>query len=69
MDAEHRHELKTNELAEVMTHFPAFFKKHGRQVIGAVLIAAAIISYFVFDKKDQKENSERQIHPCIRAYG
>ena len=61
MDAEHRHELKTNELADWIGHLPEFCKKNGSTIIGVVLIIAAIISYFGFKTKKDKANVEQQI--------
>lgn len=60
MDAEHRHELKTNELADWMAHFPEFCKKNISRIIGFTLIGAAVISYFVFEKTSQSANLEQQ---------
>lgn len=43
MDAEHRHELKTNELADFLGHLPDFFRKYSNQIIGIILILVALI--------------------------
>ena len=59
MDSEHRHELKTNELAEWIEHFPQFCKKNGSTIIGAILIICAILSYFVFKGKSQQAGQEQ----------
>jgi hypothetical protein len=61
MDSEHRHELKTNELAEWIEHFPEFCKKNTRQIIGALLIIAAVISYFFFKSSGQQADIEQQV--------
>jgi tetratricopeptide (TPR) repeat protein len=50
MDAEHRHELKTNELAAWMMHFPDFCRRNASTLIGVVLIVAAAAVY-VYGKK------------------
>jgi len=55
MDAEHRHELKTNELADWINHFPEFCKKNYRRIIGVALIIAAIVSHFAI--RAHKTNS------------
>ncbi|MBW8017919.1 MAG: hypothetical protein FVQ82_17245 [Planctomycetes bacterium] len=60
MDAEHRHELKTNELNEILTHFPGFCKKHAHTIIGVALIIVAIISYFGFKSSKQKASGKQQ---------
>ena len=43
MDSEHRHELKTNELAGWISHAPDYLKKNYMQVVGVALILAAIV--------------------------
>lgn len=42
MDAEHRHELKTNELAEFFENLPEFVRKYSNQIIGVCLILTAL---------------------------
>jgi predicted negative regulator of RcsB-dependent stress response len=42
MDSEHRHELKRNELADWMTHFPEYVQKNYMQVIGVILIVIGV---------------------------
>jgi len=51
MDSEHRHELKTNELAQWLSHFPGFLKENSLRIIGILLIAAAVFSYFFYNAK------------------
>ncbi len=46
MDAEHRHELKTNELADWIGHFPDFCRKNARTIIGVSLIITAAVVFF-----------------------
>lgn len=60
MDAEHRHELKTNELADWINHFPQFCKKNLSNIIGVTLIIAAVISFFVFKGKKTAANTDQQ---------
>jgi hypothetical protein len=43
MDSEHRHELKTNELASWIDHAPEYLKKNYLQVIGIAIILIAIV--------------------------
>ena len=43
MDAEHRHELKTNELADFLGHLPEFIRKYSNQIIGVILILIALV--------------------------
>jgi hypothetical protein len=60
MDAEHRHELKTNELAEWIEHFPQFCKKNGSTIILGILIVVVIIGYSIFKNKSQQGDLEQQ---------
>ncbi len=60
MDAEHRHELKTNELEDWIKHFPEFCKKNRHQIVGVILIIAAFISYFFFKNTTQQAGLEQQ---------
>ena len=46
MDSEHRHELKTNELADWLGHLPDFLHKNAKTIIGVALIIAAVIVFF-----------------------
>ncbi len=46
MDAEHRHELKTNELADWIGHFPDFCRENAKTIIGAGLIIIAVVVFF-----------------------
>ncbi|MHC4181202.1 MAG: tetratricopeptide repeat protein, partial [Planctomycetota bacterium] len=54
MKADHRHELKTNELAEWLAHFPEWAKENRTTLIAAgAIVAVAIAVYFVrFYRKD-----------------
>ncbi len=51
MDSEHRHELKTNELAQWLSNFPSFLKENALRIVGILLIAAAVFSYFSYKSK------------------
>jgi len=42
MDSEHRHELKTNELANLISHSGEFIRKNYMQIIGVILIVVAL---------------------------
>jgi tetratricopeptide (TPR) repeat protein len=43
MDAEHRHELKSNELVEFFVQLPDFVRKYSNQIIGVCLILIALV--------------------------
>jgi len=55
MDSEHRHELKTNELADALTHLPELIKKNANMIIGLALIAVALITWPMFTKMSQQK--------------
>lgn len=48
MKAEHRHELKTNELADWIAHFPQWFKENQTTIIVGAIIVAGLIVYTIF---------------------
>ena len=54
MKSDHRHELKTNELADWLAHFPQWVQENRTTLIGAgVIIVLVIAVYFVqFYRKD-----------------
>jgi hypothetical protein len=54
MKSEHRHELKTNELADWLAHFPQWIQDNRSTLIGAVVVIVLVIAvYFVrFYRKD-----------------
>jgi tetratricopeptide (TPR) repeat protein len=68
MDSEHRHELKTNELADLLTHLPQFFKKHASTIIGIALIVLAIVTWPVFSKMSREKTitEESRVAESIR---
>ena len=60
MDAEHRHELKTNELADWLGHLPQFLKDNSNTIIGVVLICVGLISWPIFNKMSQQKDMAQQ---------
>ncbi len=60
MDAEHRHELKTNELADWIGHFPDFCRKNAKTIIGVALIIAAVGIYFYSRRVRTKAQFEQE---------
>jgi len=71
MDSEHRHELKTNELADLLTHFPQFLKRNANFLIGISLIIIGLISWWVLPKmKQEKEIAEEtRVSQSIQMLG
>lgn len=60
MDAQHRHELKTNELADWLTHLPQFLKKNTNTIIGVGLICVGLITWPLFNKMGKEKNFAEQ---------
>ncbi len=50
MDSEHRHELKTNELADWLTHLPEYLKRNATTIIGIVLIIIGLVTWPMFNR-------------------
>ncbi|HEV56209.1 MAG TPA: hypothetical protein ENN87_01765, partial [Phycisphaerales bacterium] len=60
MDREHRHELKTNELADWIAHVPDFLQQHGKVLAGGVfLVIAAVAVLFAWRLKGQTAFAEK----------
>lgn len=59
MDAEHRHELKSNELADWIARIPAYIKEHPNQAIGVALILIALITWPIFSNM-RKQSAGRE---------
>lgn len=71
MDSEHRHELKSNELAHFLTHFPEFLKKNANMIIGVALILIALITWPMFNRMSQKKTiaEESMVSESIQLLG
>jgi len=50
MDTQHRHELKTNELADWLAHAPEYLKKNASTIIGVILIVVGLITWPMFNR-------------------
>jgi tetratricopeptide (TPR) repeat protein len=50
MKSNHRHELKTNELADWLTHLPEWFKENQTTLIAsaAVIVVAVVVYFWIF---------------------
>ncbi len=53
MDSEHRHELKTNELADWIVHAPEYLRKNYLQILGVLLVIAGALSWGPLNKMRQ----------------
>jgi hypothetical protein len=48
MKAEHRHELKTNELVDWLQHLPQWFSENRTTIIGAVVVVAVTAGLYIW---------------------
>ena len=60
MDSEHRHELKTNELADWIVHLPGFLRRNWAQIVGLALIIVALLVIPVFKRTRHSATRTRQ---------
>jgi hypothetical protein len=60
MDSAHRHELKTNELADWVGHLPDFIRRNYLQIIGAGLIVVGLVVLPVFKRMRRSAARLRQ---------
>lgn len=60
MDSEHRHELKSNELADFLTNLPQFCKDNARPILGVSLIIIALVTWPMFNKMGKQKTIARQ---------
>ena len=62
MKAKHRHELKTNELAEWINHAPQYLRENAKTIIGVVIILIAIFTWPTLTKmrirSEERQNAE-----------
>ena len=50
MKSEHRHELKTNELAEWITNFPAWAKENAKVIIASAALVIVIVAVYAWNQ-------------------
>ncbi len=62
MKAKHRHELKTNELAEWINHAPQYLRENAKMIIGFIIILIAIFTWPALTKmrirSEERQNAE-----------
>lgn len=56
MDSKHRHELKTNELADWLSHAPEFLKRNASTIIGIALIVIGLVTWPMFSRMRQQRD-------------
>lgn len=61
MKAEHRHELKTNELVDWMTHFPQWARKNASTIIIVLVVIIAAVAFYTFKNYRSSARSEEEI--------
>ncbi len=59
MDSKHRHELKTNELADWLGHFPEFCKRNLSTIIGVALIIIGLVTWPMLTRMRQEREMAR----------
>jgi len=60
MKSDHRHELKTNELAELIANFPQWAKENRTTIISVVAIIAVVGGWYVWKKYHRNVEVRRQ---------
>lgn len=60
MKSDHRHELKTNELAEWIANFPQWARDNGKIVIGVSVVAVLVIGSALWHWRKTKVESVQQ---------
>jgi len=60
MDPKHRHELKTNELADWITHLPDFLRRNWAQLVGLALIITGVLGVPIVKRTRQNAAQTRQ---------
>src|SRR4030042_3611629 len=61
MKSEHRHELKTNELADWIAHFPKWVNENRIIIIGIVLVIAATVAVYIWKIHKRNVMTQKQI--------
>lgn len=61
MKSEHRHELKTNELAEWLAHLPQWAKDNHITIIGILLVAVVAGSVYIWKIHNKNVTAQNQI--------
>jgi tetratricopeptide (TPR) repeat protein len=61
MKAEHRHELKTNELAEWIINFPKWAKENATTIIYISVLAAVVVGVFIWKIEKRTVSDQEQL--------
>ena len=65
MKSEHRHELKTNELAEWLNNFPQWAKQNYRTIIYVTVVVVAIIAAYFWKNYQKNVVAVRKQHQPV----
>ena len=60
MKSEHRHELKTNDLAEWISNFPSWAKENALVLILAAVVLAGAVGYFLVNQSRATDDEENR---------
>lgn len=66
MKSEHRHELKTNSLAEALSNLPQTLKTHGNKILTVLAVVLLIIAGVRY-KRSQDEAARAQVRQSLAA--
>ncbi len=61
MKSEHRHELKTNELAEALSNLPQWAKENRLFIIFVSVVIVALVSFYIWRNRTKSVAAEKQI--------
>src|SRR4030042_3312975 len=60
MKSEHRHELKTNELAEWLSNFPEWVKENSKSIIAITALIVVVIGFYLWRRHDRNVVQPRE---------
>lgn len=69
MKSEHRHELKTNELAEWLSNFPEWAKENSKSIIGITALIVVIAGFYLWRRHDKNVVQPREQIELTRQLG
>ncbi|MGD2093571.1 MAG: hypothetical protein PVH77_01035, partial [Phycisphaerales bacterium] len=61
MKSEHRHELKTNELADWLGHLPQWTKENLTSILIVLAIIIAVVFFFAWNSYKQKITEQEKL--------
>lgn len=69
MKSEHRHDLKTNELADWVEHFPQWFKNNQKNLLYGLLIVCVALGvwFFIAQQKSNARKADEKFYSLIKS--